>query len=271
MMKKIFLLLISLNLFAANIINYNIYKRDDRLDVMLSFDSPYRVKDGNIRILSGKGYSGVVLEGVKINEKNSLVLNMPYADQLIMYPHDDSTVLEFKTKETINIIPAVTKDDGFGLRIRVIPKRAKEASTIQYAPEPEIFDFTYFAMIAVLFVLLGILIYIKKQINTKASKLSSMNLKNQSPIKTPKTKLTQNNFKTNIICEKQLDKDNKFIVLEHENTKYKLIIGNTNIWLDTPTKDDENFEDYFEENKLKLQNMIKQNNLNLYKEKISRI
>ncbi|MBZ7980190.1 hypothetical protein AVBRAN12642_06030 [Campylobacter sp. RM12642] len=265
-MKKIILLLISLNLFANNIINYNIYKRDDRIDVMLSFDSPYNAKDGDIRILSGSDYVGVVLNNVKISERNSQILNMPYAEQLLMYPLGESTVLEFKTKEKINVIPALTKDDGFGLRIRVMPKTTNQVQNneIKYAEDNNI-DSKLYSMIGVLAILVLILIFVKRQL-AKKGKISNLNSKQKVA-----SFLNINENQAVVICEKQLDKDNKFIVIDYENSRYKLIIGNTNIWLDAPNQTEENFESYFEENKQKLQNMIKQNALNSYKEKISKI
>ncbi len=267
-MKKLFLIFISLNLLANNIINYNVYKRDDRLDLMLSFDSPYKAREGDIRILSGSDYVGVVLSDVKIAEKNSLILNMPYVEQLLMYPYEDSTVLEFKTKQKIDVIPAVTKDDGFGLRIRVMPKKSpNEVTKIEYAEDKELFSPTYFAVLGILLILLLVLLYVKRQVSKKA-KMPTNNLKTT---KEAASFLNVNANKVNIICERQLDKDNRFMVIEYENAKYKLIIGNTNIWLDMPTQDEENFEEYFEENKQKLQNMIKQNALSTYRDKISKI
>lgn len=266
MMKKIILLLISLSVFANNIINYNVYKRDDRIDVMLSFDAPYTARDGDIRILSGSDYVGVVLNNIKISERNSQVLNMPYVEQLLMYPLGDSTVLEFKTKEKINVIPALTKDDGFGLRIRVMPKASNQVkeSNIEYAKESDI-DSKLYSIIGVLAILVLVLVYVRKQLAKKG----------QIPVSNSKNKaasfLNINANNAVIICERQLDKDNKFVVIDYENSRYKLIIGNTNIWLDAPNQAEENFESYFEENKQKLQNMIKQNALNSYKEKISKI
>lgn len=266
-MKKIILLLISLSVFANNIINYNIYKRDDRIDVMLSFDSPYSAKDGDIRILSGSDYVGVVLNNIKIAERNSQVLNMPYVEQLLMYPVGESTVLEFKTKEKLSIIPALTKDDGFGLRIRVLPKASNQNlanSEIQYAEESDI-DNKLYSMIGVLVAVILMLVYVKKQLSKKI-KIPNSNSKQKVA-----NFLNINENQAVVVCEKQLDKDNKFIVVDYENSRYKLIIGNTNIWLDAPSQSEENFETYFEENKQKLQNMIKQNALNSYKEKISKI
>lgn len=262
-MKKLLLSLLALNLFANNIINYNIYKRDDRLDIMLSFDSPLNVKDGDIRILKGADYIGVVLNDVKVADRSSQILNMPYVNQMLIYPLGDSTVLEFKTKEKLNIIPALTKDDGFGLRIRVMPPQVQNTKNIEYL-EDNIDYSSYYKVIIVLILLLMALFFIKRKLNKKL----------QNPVLNSKNNVASflniNPNKANIICEKQLDKDNKFMVIEYENAQYKLIIGNSNIWLDNAKNEEENFEEYFEINKQKLQNIIKQNALNSYKEKIAK-
>jgi hypothetical protein len=41
MMKYIILIFFSINLYAATLLNQNIYERDGRIDLMLSFDSVY--------------------------------------------------------------------------------------------------------------------------------------------------------------------------------------------------------------------------------------
>ncbi|EAH6260829.1 hypothetical protein EIC19_05030, partial [Campylobacter upsaliensis] len=60
-MKKFFLLLLmTMPLFSAKLINYNIYDRNDRVDLMLSFDSAYQgkisqKKEGEFALLSFEG------------------------------------------------------------------------------------------------------------------------------------------------------------------------------------------------------------------------
>lgn len=43
-MKVLLLSILALPLFAVELISYNIYDRNDRVDLMLSFDSAYGVK-----------------------------------------------------------------------------------------------------------------------------------------------------------------------------------------------------------------------------------
>ena len=40
-MKILLLMIISLPLWAVNLLTHNIYERDERVDIMLSFDAPY--------------------------------------------------------------------------------------------------------------------------------------------------------------------------------------------------------------------------------------
>ncbi|MBK1974062.1 hypothetical protein JG677_08405 [Campylobacter sp. TTU-622] len=69
----------------------------------------------------------------------------------------------------------------------------------------------------------------------------------------------------NIIFQKPLDRNNQFMILEYNSKRYVMIIGQSNLLLesseipvDKMEKDleDKNFNSFFEENKRKIQNLI---------------
>ncbi|ECQ8136223.1 hypothetical protein F0035_01145 [Campylobacter upsaliensis] len=248
-MKKIFLLLLmTMPLFSAKLINYNIYDRNDRVDLMLSFDSAYQgkisqKKEGEFALLS--------FEGLEAKEELKS-LNSKLINKIQISSKNNATHIMFQTKEKLNFSLS-TINDKFGLRIRALPEGANLPSLSQpikqevdkqndLMPKPkdiESYDYTnYILVMLVLMLLLIVLWWLKK---------TNVNSKNFGGIK----------FQRNI------DRNNQLVVLDYENKRYVLIIGNSNLLLESkeiPQEEakvnEENFNSFFENNKRKIQNII---------------
>ena len=87
--------------------------------------------------------------------------------------------------------------------------------------------------------------------------------------------LKNQNSGVNIIYEKYLDRTNKLMLLSYENKRYLVIVGSSNVMLDSFGEDkiqnEQDFAVFFEENKKKLGSFLqeRQNSLNNYKDKMS--
>ncbi|MEH1011182.1 hypothetical protein QM027_11340 [Campylobacter concisus] len=62
----LFFVLFATQVFASNLLTYNIYERTDRIDIMLSFDAPY---EGNIFQKREKDTTSLILKFSKLRSK----------------------------------------------------------------------------------------------------------------------------------------------------------------------------------------------------------
>lgn len=78
-----------------------------------------------------------------------------------------------------------------------------------------------------------------------------------------------------IIYEKSLDRVNKVMLLSHQNKKYLVLVGSSNVLLDKfgeeKIESEDDFQAFFEENRKKLGQYLeeRQNSLSAYKDKAS--
>lgn len=114
-MKILLIFFISFPIFASNLLTYNVYERDDRVDIMLSFDTPY---DGNL-IQSGNNKDiKLLLSDLSVDNEINKSLNSPILQNIIILNNDkNSTKVELKSNSPISITASKTTDK-FGLRIR---------------------------------------------------------------------------------------------------------------------------------------------------------
>ncbi|MCW1360115.1 hypothetical protein [Campylobacter sp. CCS1377] len=243
----IFILLSFSSIFGTEIQTINIYDRDNRIDLMLSFDNAYngvvsQSKDGN--------YTLIALEDLSYSKEERKQLNSNLIKQLQISAKNNRTLIMLETKQDININTS-SINDKFGLRIRILPKETEvnhqtttnSTQTLNLAnqnTQDEFNMFRYIVVIAILIFLSLLLWWLKH----------SLSKKNQSFEK-----------QFHIVFQKQLDKYNRFVILDYENQRYTLILGHNNIILDKKEhneedKKEESFDSLFESNKQKIQDLI---------------
>ncbi len=264
-MKKIliFLLLIS---FAnsANLLTHNVYERSDRVDVMLSFDSPY---EGKISQKRGSNIITLTLSDLtydRLIEKN---INSNILQAITIAPNKDSINVILKSKNSIRVIASKTVD-GFGLRIRTKPitkatqeqvTRAIQTDTktpISRKPSEDLVDGRYLSVIFLLGIMVIFMFWLKKRVTKKSDQ-----------VKTKKSWLFKENSKNipsgevSVLHQKPIDKINSVVLLEFENRKYLVMTGSSNLLLEKfspgDIKDDSDFEKAFEDNRKKLDEYLK--------------
>lgn len=255
-MKFLLPLFICLPLFGVNLLNYNVYDRQDRVDIMLSFDAAY---SGNITQDIKQGIVLINLDGVNSKKEETRELNSNLVKKILLSPQKNKTSIMLETKESVDINFA-NINNKIGLRIRIIPKGANltsstplnlinEANTTVATKNSSLDGVDLTNYMIVLFILLAILIalwWFKKYYLLKG---------------------TPNFAGFKVIFQRPLDRSNQFIVLEYENKRYTMIIGNSNLILEkeelaeestTQKKEpkERSFDAFFEENKKRLQNLL---------------
>ena len=117
-----------------------------------------------------------------------------------------------------------------------------------------------------------------KYITSKSSDFSGFKTprnQSQNDTKSMNWLLKNQNSNVNIIYEKYLDRTNKLMLLSYENRRYLVIVGSSNVMLDSFGEDkiqnEQDFAIFFEENKKKLSSFLEErkNSLSNYKDKMS--
>jgi hypothetical protein len=293
-MKLIAIFFLSIvSVFSSQILNYNVYDRDKYIDVMLSFDAPF---NGKIQKLQSDDGVQLVLTNVVLEEEQVESVNSKVLYEISLEPMSSGRVkLDLKSLQKLQLTASKVVGD-FGLRVRVKPIKAVinskeknlakllESKNITNLDSTELiknntksnqessFVYKYTIVIAVLILMIIFLLILKRKINKKSlSNVGSLFLNADT-----------NNI--NVLAQKQIDASNKLVILNHQNTKYIVLIGTTNVLLDKIEESEGvvsqiDFDEVLEDNKTKISQFLddieelpkKTTALNSYKEKVSAI
>ena len=269
-MKIWLLMIMAIPLWAVNLLTHNIYERDERVDIMLSFDAPY---SGTIKQQNSGQITKIILSNLTIKNKINKEIKSNILQNINFSSADNLATLELKSSKPIAIIASKTSDK-FGLRIRITPQAKSTNKQVTATPaqtstpkeqptslaniptKKDSGDDMYTKYIIVILVLFAIFVfsmyiktkYIKKNLKTKAVKPTNQA---QTSTITPKVKpfeittqkvtnsISNSSFNWNlndesidVIYEKPLDNQNKVVLLNYENQKYLILVGSSNVLLD---------------------------------------
>ncbi|WP_458701080.1 hypothetical protein ACKGJI_03015 [Sulfurospirillum sp. 1307] len=256
---------------ATTLLTYNVYERSDRIDLMLSFDSPY---DGSITKKMGKNVIILTLSDLTYDQLIEKSIDSAIVQEITIEPNNDKTNIILKSDHKISVIASKTVD-GFGLRIRSkqiktnanLPtikstNTANESSNqtfLQTKANEDLIDSRYISVIVVLLILLGFMFWLKNKVtNTKLS------VKEKNSWLFQGNKNNSEKIEVNVLHKKQVDKNNSVVLLEFEGQKYLVMTGNSNLLLDkfngNEINDNLEFEKAFEQNRQKLDEYLRLQN-----------
>ncbi len=262
-MKNIvlFMLLVSLA-NSANLLTHNIYERTDRVDIMLSFDSPY---EGKITQKRGENITTLTLNNLTHDELVEKSINSDILQAITIEPNKNSINIILKSKNPIAVIASKTTD-GFGLRIRTKPietTQLKPQATpivtktqLNTKSSESLVDGRYLGVILLLCVMVLFMLWIKKRV---ALKNESIKTRNSWLFKTDRKSSPDEEI--NVLNKKQIDNNNSVILLEFQDRIYLVMTGGSNVLLEKFSKEDiksdSDFETAFEDNRKKLDEYLK--------------
>ncbi|MDO9057245.1 MAG: hypothetical protein Q7U69_11965 [Sulfuricurvum sp.] len=242
------LLLLPALLWGAKILSYNVYDRNDRVDVMLTFDTPYegvlrQNRQGNTVIIK---LEEAFIEDPKVKEVNSKYLN-----KLTISPQEENIEIVAEVANDV-VMQASKTSDSYGLRLRFTHPVAAEKA-IESAPVDEAainslptkksneFEQSYYVVIGILVIGIGILFWLKQNITKRAATI-------QSEPKTPwlfnkstaEIKATLSNplpiggdsGGVHIRFQKTLDPAHTVAMLDFGTMSYLVLLGNNTLLLD---------------------------------------
>jgi len=253
MMKYLLILLLPFSLYASKILSYNIYDRTDRVDVMLTFDTPYTG-----RIKQSKTASKIIikLQNASIESPKIKKLSSVFLKSITLTPMNNETqIIANVPSSNIKLIASKTAD-GYGLRLRFTSAAAtqktaltqtdnntQQALTNLPTKNDNEFSQSYYIVIFIMIVGILILFYLRKKIpqnsnqKTAPSKKSTSNWLFQANNKQESTAInsTANNSfaqEVTIRFQKPLDEKNSVVMLDFGSESYLVLMGNGNILLD---------------------------------------
>jgi len=234
---RLFLLLLAPSLiFAAKILSYNVYDRSDRVDIMLSFDTPY---EGSLRQVSQNDTIIVKLDGATIESPKIKSVGSPFLGKLTITPIGDGSQIIATVAPSVQMQASKTSD-AFGLRLRFAkPSSATAAApsasasagslgSLPTKPDGE-FDRSYMIVVAILLIGIGVLFWLKRRIAAVPSPVAS-----GAPNKVWSFMKKENAPVDNVSIrfQKALDQQNRVVMIDYAEESYLIILGSNNLLLD---------------------------------------
>ena len=258
MIKIILLFLLPLTLFGSKILSYNIYDRTDRVDVMITFDTPY---DGAIKKSESDSKIIIKLQDTFIESSKMKKLTSEYINALSISPMNSYVQVVASVPSNVKLIASKTSD-AYGLRLRFVkstlPSKQTEAQTktiplksqnpLSVLPTKKDQDISqsYYIVIGILIVGIILLFILKKKVTPTPS--TSNTNSNWMLSKQDKTKQTPSitNPDVSIRFQKALDENNSVVMLDFAQQSYLVMMGNNNVLLDRFTDNKPTSQEDFE-------------------------
>lgn len=257
MIRLILILLIPFLLNASKILSYNIYDRTDRVDVMITFDTPY---EGVIKQSVSDSKIIIKLEDSSIESSKTKQLSSSFLRSIVIVPMSDYTQIIASVPPSV-ILKASKTSDSYGLRLRfTTQKTAKsytenESTNAQTAQNPlsslptkktEDISNNYYIVVGILIIGIIILFALNKKI---AKKTGNNNQNTNSWLfkkeqQAPKVNTDEN---VSIRFQKSINENNSVVMLDFGQQSYLVIMGTNNILLDKFTDNKPVTQDDFDQ------------------------
>lgn len=252
MMRLLFIFLLPTYILASQILSYNIYNRTERVDVMLTFDTPF---EGVIKKSTKNSKIIIKLEGTTIESSKVKHINSKFLKSITITPMQKYTQIVATVGQKTRLLASKTAD-GYGLRLRFTQKKllTKEQNPITNMQTPQNTQLStlptkkgndiptrYYIVITILFILVIVLMFVKKKILKDKPVQPSKNswLFKETPKSSSKTENLNNpnNDEISIRFQKSIDTQNSVVMLDFKNNSYLIMVGNGNFLLDKFTDD----------------------------------
>jgi len=272
MIKILFFLVYASGLFAVTITNQEIYENNNSIDIMFSFDAPYKGKIIQKQDAKNKIF---ILEHTTIEKKTTRQIHSNILQKLQLIPYHDKIFIELFGENSFQVEASKTIDN-YGVRLRITPTPTEETLSTYVIPKKEEpiqtkkednISAAYLKVMGLLLALIAFLYLLKKWLENRGDTLKGGWLF--------ESKKSTQNSSIKVKHQRAIDVKNRVALIAYGDKEYLLLLGNNNLLLDTftPTKKQEqnSFDDVLADNEEALEHYIKQNATKLqeYKQKIS--
>jgi len=257
MIKYFLLFLLPFSLYASKILSYNIYDRTDRVDVMITFDTPY---NGTIKQSVGNSTITIKLEDATIESAKLKKLSSEYIKSLSITPMANYTKIIALVPPSVSLKASKTLD-SYGLRLRfalkttqnkptaTIKNKTSSPSLSQLPTKNDDISNSYYIVIIILIIGIGILLFIKKRVTPNKMKSQQHPWLFKDTLKENKEQQETNEIiplensddinnttdNISIRFQKSINKENSVVMLDFAEQSYLILMGKNNILLDKYT------------------------------------
>jgi len=287
MTRVLFLLSIPFLLFGAQILSYNVYDRTDRVDVMITFDTPY---EGKIKQSTSQSKIIIKLENSSIETTKTKVLSSKFLNTISIVPLAGYTQIVAEIPPGTKLKASKTSD-SYGLRLRFTSfSYAKNNTKTSYQPQsnessltglptkqPEDISTNYYIVIGTLLIGIVILFVLKN----KVASMPQQKQGNSWLFKVANDAKHGDDGSVTIRFQKQINEANSVVMLDFAEQSYLVLMGSNNILLDKFTDNKPVTQDDFEtilqnrhqelDDFLNNQETIEKDPMQIYKEKAANI
>ncbi|MDF1880524.1 hypothetical protein JHD50_04260 [Sulfurimonas sp. MAG313] len=250
------IVLLSMQLFASTILSYKTYERSDRVDLLLTFDTPY---NGRISQKQTLNKTTILLYDAQYKEQIQKSLSSDFLNAFSIIPQSSRTALVLSLAKDIQYKVSKTVDN-YGLRLRFYRSKSNKVTPSQLSPKASLSSLrtkpenqttsSYIFVVAILLLAVLFLLFIKKRM-LKTSGGKGWLFKDSQ----------KSNEQFNILFQKPIDNTNKVVLLEVNSKQYLVILGNSHLLLDTynnhEIKNEDAFESILKENQEELDSYMK--------------
>jgi hypothetical protein len=244
------LLLLPALLWGAKVLSYNIYDRNDRVDVMLTFDTPY---EGVLRQNRHGDTIVVKLEEASIETQKVKTINSKYLNKLTIAPQGENIEIIALVSPQVSMQASKTSD-SYGLRLRFMRPVVNNDAIEQSPPVDETavttglptkngaeFEQSYYVVIAILVIGIGILFWLKQNIAKRAEAIQSepktpwlFNKKGSEAKSAPVSPIKNSGDigGVHIRFQKSLDPSHTVAMLDYGTMSYLVLLGSNTLILD---------------------------------------
>lgn len=248
-MKKItLLLLLATTLFGSKILSYNVYDRHERVDIMLTFDTPY---EGVLRQNQSGSQITIKLEEASIDAPLEKKISSTHLQSLSIAPSNNQILITATVANGVTLQASKTSD-SYGLRLRFAPpstapqtiQAPQEVSENQSAlptKDGSEFEQSYYVVIGILVIGILVLFWLKTNIAKKTNTMRSasstpwippFSMKNSTvEASTPPASGLESGG-VQIRFQKTLDPVHSVAMLDFGTQSYLVLLGNNTILLD---------------------------------------
>ncbi len=237
-------------LWGAKILSYNVYDRNDRVDVMLTFDVPY---EGVLRQNRQGDTIVIKLEEAFIESPKVKNVNSPYLNRITIAPQGEHLEIIAKVSPDVSMQASKTSD-SYGLRLRFMNSagnnNAQSATPVDETALSGLptksnneFEQSYYVVIAILVIGIGILFWLKQNIAKRTATMQTQqpktpwlfNNKTATEVQTTAPASAPKNTDmggVHIRFQKSLDSVNSVAMLDYGTHSYLVLLGNNTVLLD---------------------------------------
>jgi hypothetical protein len=219
-------------LFASKILSYSIHDSTGRVDVMLTFDIPYK---GVLRQSRLQDKIIIKLEDATIESPKVKSTGSSFLTRLAITPFGSQTQIIATTAAPVAMEASKTSN-ALGLRLRFTERAAaplsdeqgqKALSALPTKPD-NAYNGSYYVVITILIIGIAILFWLKNRIAQPP--VSGPGKPWRFVMNTLGKKKSGNDV--NIRFQKALDPKNRIVMLDYADESYLLLIGSSNLLLD---------------------------------------